>query len=59
MKTYKLELVIPATVITTIIIEAENSKEVIEKFKNKEYKIIEERLKDIVYDDADLEYVED
>jgi hypothetical protein len=59
MKTYKLELVIPATVITTIIIEAENSKEVIEKFKNKEYKIIEERLRDIVYDDADLEYVED
>jgi hypothetical protein len=59
MKTYKLEVVIPATVITTIIIEAENSKEVIEKFKNKEYKIVEERLRDIVYNDADLEYVED
>jgi len=57
MKTYTLKAVIPATVVATIIIEAENNIEAMKQFDLGNYKIIEEVVTKVCYEDADIDYI--
>jgi hypothetical protein len=57
MKTYTLKSVIPATVVATIIIEAENNIEAMKQFDLGNYKIIEEVVTKVCYEDADIDYI--
>jgi hypothetical protein len=57
MKTYTLKTVIPATVVATIIIEAENNIEAMKQFDLGNYKIIEEVVTKVCYEDADIDYI--
>jgi len=59
MKTYEVKAVIPATVVATILIEAENNIEAMKKFELRDYKIIKEELTDVCYKDADIDYIAD
>jgi hypothetical protein len=57
MKTYTLKSVIPATVVATIIIEAENNIEAMKQFDLGNYKIVEEVVTKVCYEDADIDYI--
>ncbi len=57
MKTYTLKAVIPATVVATIIIEAENNIEAMKQFDLGNYKIVEEVTTKVCYEDADIDYI--
>jgi hypothetical protein len=59
MKTYTLKSVIPATVVATIIIEAENNIEAMKQFDLGNYKIIEEVVTKVCYEDADIDYIKE
>jgi hypothetical protein len=59
MKTYTLKAVIPATVVATIIIEAENNIEAMKQFDLGNYKIIEEVVTKVCYEDADIDYIKE
>jgi hypothetical protein len=59
MKTYTLKAVIPATVVATIIIEAENNIEAMKQFDLGNYKIVEEVVTKVCYEDADIDYIKE
>jgi hypothetical protein len=59
MKTYTLKSVIPATVVATIIIEAENNIEAMKQFDLGNYKIVEEVVTKVCYEDADIDYIKE
>jgi hypothetical protein len=59
MKTYTLKAVIPATIVATIIIEAENNIEAMKQFDLGNYKIIEEVVTKVCYEDADIDYIKE
>ncbi len=57
MQTFTLNAVIPATVVATIVIEAENNIEAMKQFELGNYKIIEEVVTKKCYEDADIDYI--
>lgn len=59
MKTYTLKAVIPATVVATIIIEAENNIEAMKQFDLGNYQIWEEVVTKVCYEDADIDYIKE
>jgi hypothetical protein len=59
MKTYEVKAVIPATVVATILIEAENNIEAMKKFGLRDYKIFKEEVINVCYKDADIDYIAD
>ena len=59
MKTYTLQAIIPATVVATIIIEAENNIEAMKQFDLGNYKIVEEVVTKVCYEDADIDYIKE
>jgi hypothetical protein len=59
MNIYEIKAFVPATVIATIVIEAENNLEAMEKFNLGDYKIINEHVSKVDWNDADIDYIKE
>ena len=59
MNIYEVKAIVPAAVVATIVIEAENNLEAMEKFNSGDYKIIDEVVSRVCWDDADIDYIKE